>query len=74
MEGRLSLDRIVNEPELVAKIANALENPSYVIKQQIIQLLIDLTTYNQQGYERVLEIINYYQVSHSSYHNAKKVF
>lgn len=64
MDVRIGLDYIVENREYVEKLGTALDTTNVTVKKQVFELLSALCAYSTEGYDRALETLEHYKVSH----------
>ncbi|KAK2170527.1 hypothetical protein LSH36_2g03004 [Paralvinella palmiformis] len=76
MDPDVGLEYIVQNEEFASKLASGLDTDNRTVKKQLFGLLSDLTSYSPpDGYQRVLDALQYYKVklSRDNKHNWRRV-
>lgn len=64
MDPRTGLDYIVDNKDYVQKLGSALDTDNVTVKKQVFELLSALCAYSTEGYNRALETLEHFMVSH----------
>lgn len=62
MESNVDLSSIVENRKYISKLGTALDTTNCIVKKQIFQLLSTLCAYNEDGYKRTIEALDFYKV------------